>query len=93
MKTSAFLINVSRGPVVDQRALTDILRAQRIAGAALDVFEKEPTVTPGLLEMENVVLLPHLGSATLETRKAMGMRVVENIDAFFAGQTPRDKLV
>ena len=64
-----------------------------IAGAGLDVFEKEPAISADLVAMENVVLLPHLGSATMETRKAMGMRVVENIDAFFAGETPRDKLV
>ncbi len=93
MKSSAFLINTARGDVVDEAALVAALEAGEIAGAGLDVFEKEPAVTPALLAMENVVLLPHLGSATSETRKAMGMRVVENIDAFFNGQTPRDKLV
>ena len=93
MKPGAFLINTARGDVVDETALVAALEAGEIAGAGLDVFEKEPAVTPGLLKMENVVLLPHLGSATQETRRAMGMRVVENIDAFFAGETPRDKLV
>ncbi len=93
MKPSAFLINTARGDVVDEAALVTALEAGDIAGAGLDVFEKEPQVSPGLLAMENVVLLPHLGSATGETRKAMGMRVVENIDAFFNGETPRDKLV
>ncbi len=93
MKSNAFLINTARGDVVDEAALVAALEAGEIAGAGLDVFEKEPAVTPALLAMENVVLLPHLGSATSETRKAMGMRVVENIDAFFNGQTPRDKLV
>ncbi len=93
MKPGAFLINTARGDVVDEAALVDALRNGGIAGAGLDVFEKEPAVTPALIEMENVVLLPHLGSATRETRKAMGMRVVENIEAFFSGETPRDKLV
>lgn len=93
MKPTAFLVNTARGDVVDEAALVAALEAGKIAGAGLDVFEKEPTVSPGLLKMENVVLLPHLGSATQETRKAMGMRVVENIEAFFNGETPRDKLV
>jgi lactate dehydrogenase-like 2-hydroxyacid dehydrogenase len=93
MKPGAFLINSARGDVVDEAALVEALEAGEIAGAGLDVFEKEPQVTPALLKMENVVLLPHLGSATQETRKAMGMRVVENIEAFFNGETPRDKIV
>ncbi|MFT5219355.1 MAG: lactate dehydrogenase-like 2-hydroxyacid dehydrogenase [Planctomycetota bacterium] len=93
MKPGAFLINTARGDVVDEAALIKALENGDIAGAGLDVFEKEPSVGAALMKMENVVLLPHLGSATMETRKAMGMRVVENIEAFFAGQTPRDKLV
>jgi len=93
MQPHAFLINTARGDVVDEAALVTALESGQIAGAGLDVFEKEPMVSPGLLALENVVLLPHLGSATQETRKAMGMRVVENIDAFFNGETPRDKLV
>ncbi|MBT8436244.1 MAG: D-glycerate dehydrogenase [Gammaproteobacteria bacterium] len=93
MKPGAFLINTARGDVVDESALISALENGEIAGAGLDVFEKEPAVTAGLLKLENVVLLPHLGSATRETRKAMGMRVVENIEAFFNGDTPRDKLV
>ena len=93
MKPNAFLINTARGDVVDEAALVAALEAGEIAGAGLDVFEKEPAVSPALLKLENVVLLPHLGSATQETRKAMGMRVVENVDAFFNGDTPRDKLV
>jgi len=93
MKSGAFLVNTARGDVVDEVALVRALQSGTIAGAGLDVFEKEPSVTEQLLTMENVVLLPHLGSATSETRYAMGMRVVENIEAFFAGETPRDKLV
>lgn len=93
MKSSAFLVNTARGDVVDEAALVRALRSGEIAGAGLDVFEKEPAVSDDLMAMENVVLLPHLGSATSETRYAMGMRVVENIEAFFAGDVPRDKLV
>ncbi len=93
MKPTSFLINTARGDVIDEAALVAALEAGEIAGAGLDVFEKEPSVSEGLLKMEKVVLLPHLGSATQETRKAMGMRVVENVEAFFNGDTPRDKLV
>ena len=93
MQPSAFLINTARGDVVDERALIQALQAGEIAGAGLDVFENEPHVSPELLGMENVVLLPHLGSASRETRVAMGMRVIENLEAFFAGASPRDKLI
>ena len=93
MKPGAFLINTARGDVVEEAALVTALKSGQIAGAGLDVYEKEPSISDTLLEMENVVLLPHLGSATMETRIAMGMRVVENVEAFFAGDTPRDKLV
>ncbi|MEO0422332.1 MAG: D-glycerate dehydrogenase [Pseudomonadota bacterium] len=92
MKPGAYLINTARGDVVDEAALTAALRDGVIAGAGLDVYEKEPTVTEALLSMDNVVLLPHLGSATLETREAMGMRVVDNLRAFFAGKPPRDRV-
>ena len=93
MKPSAFLVNSARGDVVDEAALVQALKDGVIAGAALDVFEAEPKVTEALLSMDNVVLLPHLGSATRETRVAMGMRVVDNLKAFFAGEMPRDKVV
>lgn len=93
MQPHAFLINTSRGDVVDEAALIEALKTGRIAGAGLDVFEKEPVVPAELRALENVVLLPHLGSATLETRTAMGMRVLKNLDAFFAGQDVPDRVV
>lgn len=93
MKKGAFLINSARGDVVDEAALVAALKAGTIAGAGLDVFEKEPAVTSDLLAMENVVLFPHLGSATTETRVAMGMRALENLKLFFAGQPVRDRVV
>jgi lactate dehydrogenase-like 2-hydroxyacid dehydrogenase len=93
MQRHAFLINTARGDVVDEAALVAALKAGTIAGAGLDVFEKEPAITPELLTLENVALLPHLGSATLETRVAMGMRAIENLRLFFAGQQVRDRVV
>lgn len=93
MKPSAYLINTARGDVVDSEALIAALKAGTIRGAGLDVYEGEPNLHPGFLELENAVLLPHLGSASSDTRVAMGMCVLENLDAFFAGQTPRDKIV
>jgi glyoxylate reductase len=90
MKPTAILINTARGAVVDEAALVAALKEARITAAGLDVFEREPAVTPELLGMENVVLLPHLGSATLETREAMGRRALENIRRFAAGQPLRD---
>ncbi len=93
MRPTAFLINTARGDIVDEAALVAALERRHIAGAALDVYEREPLVTPALLTMENVVLLPHLGSATQETRVAMGMRALDNLMAFFAGTAPRDRVV
>jgi lactate dehydrogenase-like 2-hydroxyacid dehydrogenase len=93
MRPEAFLINSARGDVVDEAALVEALQARRIAGAGLDVYEKEPQVTPALLAMENVVLLPHLGSATQETRVAMGLRAFENLQLFFSGKPLRDRVV
>ncbi len=88
MKPSAFLVNTTRGPVVDEAALADALRAGAIAGAGLDVFEREPEVHPGLIELENVVLIPHLGSATIETRTAMGVLAAQNVVAVLGGGAP-----
>jgi glyoxylate reductase len=81
MRPTALLVNVARGPMVDECALVEALRAGEIAGAALDVYEHEPEVDPGLLELENVVLTPHLGSATRDTRVAMGMLCVDALRA------------
>jgi glyoxylate reductase len=88
MKKTAFLINVSRGPVVDEQALVDALQSGTIAGAGLDVFENEPMVSPQLVAMENVLLVPHIGSASLETREKMGQVAVKNIMAILNGEIP-----
>jgi lactate dehydrogenase-like 2-hydroxyacid dehydrogenase len=93
MRRSGFLINTARGDVVDETALVEALSDGTIAGAGLDVYEREPQITPELLTMENVVLLPHLGSATAETRIAMGQRAVENLRLFFSGAPLRDRVV
>jgi lactate dehydrogenase-like 2-hydroxyacid dehydrogenase len=93
MRRSAFLINTARGDVVDELALVEALADGTVAGAGLDVYEREPQITPELLTMENVVLLPHLGSATHETRIAMGRRAVENLRLFFSGAPLRDRVV
>ncbi len=92
MKPTAILINTARGTLVDEAALVEALKARTIWAAGLDVFEKEPEVHPGLLDLPNVALLPHLGSATVETRVAMGMRAAHNLDAFFAGKAPQDRI-
>jgi glyoxylate reductase len=88
MKPTAFLVNTARGPIVDEAALAEALRERRIAGAALDVYEREPEVHPGLLELDNAVLVPHLGSATLETRTAMAVLAARNAIAASSGQPP-----
>ncbi len=92
MKKSAILVNTARGDVVDEAALAEALKKGTIAAAGLDVYEREPAVTEALLAMDNVVTLPHLGSATMETRVAMGMKVIENAQAFFAGKAPPNRV-
>ncbi len=86
LRPHTFLVNTARGDSLDQDALVDALIQRRIAGAGLDVYVDEPQVPQALLEMDNVTLLPHIGSATMETRTAMGMLAVDNLDAFFAGK-------
>jgi glyoxylate reductase len=88
MKKTALLINTTRGPVVDEKALVQALKTKRIAGAGLDVYEEEPKLASGLAELKNTVLLPHIGSATIETRTKMAMMAAENIIAVLSGQKP-----
>ncbi len=88
MRAGSFLVNTARGPIVDEAALVEALRTGQIAGAALDVFEHEPEVHSGLLDLENVVLVPHLGSATIETRAAMASLAARNVVEFLGGRPP-----
>ena len=88
----AILVNTARGALVDDDALIAALNDGRLAAAGLDVFNNEPELDPRYLELDNVFLLPHVGSATRETRDAMGFRALENLDAIFAGRTPRDRV-
>lgn len=92
MRLGAYLINTARGPVVDERALVQVLREGHLAGAALDVYEREPKLEAGLVDLEQVTLLPHLGSATEETRLAMGLDLVQGLAAILDGQTPNNIL-
>ncbi|MFY7922970.1 MAG: 2-hydroxyacid dehydrogenase [Gemmatimonas sp.] len=93
MPEHAYLINTARGDVVHEAALADALKQRLIAGAGLDVYEFEPSVAAELKELENVVLVPHLGSATIETRTNMGMRALANVDAFVVGLPVHDRVV
>lgn len=88
MKPTAYLINTTRGPVVDEAALVQALRERRIAGAGLDVFEREPELAQGLAELDNVVVVPHIGSATIETRTKMGIMAATNLLAMLRGEPP-----
>jgi glyoxylate reductase len=88
MKRSAYLINTSRGPVIDEEALAWALQQHLLAGAALDVYEHEPSIHPDLLHLENALLVPHLGSATTETRTAMADLAVANVVAVLGGRAP-----
>ncbi|HLT90070.1 MAG TPA: D-glycerate dehydrogenase [Woeseiaceae bacterium] len=91
-RPGAVLVNTARGTLIDEAALVEALSSGTLAAAGLDVYEREPEVHPGLRELENVVLLPHLGSATEQTRSAMGHRMLDNVAAFFAGLEPRDRV-
>lgn len=88
MKPTAYLINTSRGPVVDEAALVEALKARRIEGAGLDVYENEPMLAPGLAALDNAVLLPHVGSATVETRAKMARMAAENLLSALRGERP-----
>jgi glyoxylate reductase len=93
LRPHAYIVNTSRGEVIDEAALTRLLREGRIAGAGLDVFEHEPAINPRLLELDNVVLLPHMGSATLEGRIDMGEKILINIKTFVDGHAPPDRVI
>ena len=93
MQPSAYLVNTSRGEVIDEAALADLLADRQIAGAGLDVYEDEPRITAVLVSLPNVVLLPHIGSATIEGRLEMGDKVIINIQTFWDGHTPRDRVI
>jgi len=93
MKSSAFIVNTARGEVMDENALARMLEAGQLAGAGLDVFEHEPAVNPKLLKLHNVVLLPHMGSATIEGRIDMGEKVIINIKTFADGHKPPDRVI
>ena len=93
MKPSAYLINTARGDIVNENELVEALKENKIMGAGLDVYEKEPIIHKDLVQLKNVFLLPHLGSATTETREAMGLRVFDNINAFFNNKEPMDRVV
>ncbi len=93
MRPTAFLINTSRGSVVDEGALVDALTEGQLAGAGLDVYEREPELHPALLRLPQVVVLPHLGSATLSTRVRMGMMCIENIQAVLEGRPAPNRVV
>jgi lactate dehydrogenase-like 2-hydroxyacid dehydrogenase len=88
----AVVVNAARGPMVDDEALIAALRSGKVAAAGLDVFDNEPDLNPAYLELPNTFLLPHMGSATLETRDAMGFKALDNLDAFFAGKPPPDRV-
>ena len=92
MNPGTVFVNTARGRLVDESALIDALKSGHIAAAGLDVFKTEPGGNPEFAQLDNVFMLPHLGSSTRETRKAMGDRALDNLDAFFAGMEPKDRI-
>jgi len=93
MQPSAYLVNTSRGEVIDEAALADLLAQRHIAGAGLDVYSNEPEIPASLRDLPNVVLLPHIGSATIEGRLQMGDKVIINVQTFWDGHTPPDRVI
>ena len=93
LQKHAYIVNTARGEVVDENALTRMLEKKELAGAGLDVFEHEPAVSPKLLKLDSVVLLPHMGSATIEGRIDMGEKVIVNIRSFIDGHRPPDRVI
>ncbi|MBY0430870.1 MAG: D-glycerate dehydrogenase, partial [Rhodospirillales bacterium] len=93
MQPHSYIVNTARGEVIDENALTRMLARNELAGAALDVFEHEPAINPKLLGLDNVVLLPHMGSATIEGRIDMGEKVLINIKTFIDGHNPPDRVL
>lgn len=92
MRPGVLLVNTARGALIDDEALQQALRSGHVAAAGLDVFNDEPDIHPGYRDLDNTFLLPHIGSATRETRDAMGFRALDNLDAIFAGREPRDRV-
>ena len=88
----AIVVNASRGAVIDDEALIAALKSGKVAAAGLDVYNNEPDIHPEYRELPNTFLMPHIGSATKETRDAMGFRALDNLDAFFAGRAPKDRV-
>jgi glyoxylate reductase len=93
MKPEAFIVNTARGEVIDEAALARAIKAGKLAGAGLDVFEREPAVNEELKNLPNVLLLPHMGSATIEGRTEMGEKVIINIKTFADGHRPPDRVI
>jgi glyoxylate reductase len=93
MRPTAYLVNTSRGEVIDEAALADCLGNRQIAGAGLDVYSDEPNIPQGLIDLPNVVLLPHIGSATIEGRLEMGEKVIINIQTVWDGHAPPDRVI
>jgi glyoxylate reductase len=93
MSPQAFVVNISRGEIIEEGALAELVTAGKLAGAGLDVFEREPRPNPKLMAAPNIVLLPHMASATIESRVEMGDRVIRNIKMFADGHKPQDRII